>query len=501
MNLSMPVDETFCGKVALNKTNLIQPHGYLLIISRADFSILQVSENTSELLKRPLKEIPGSLLEEYLSPSQLNLLKENMQGNYNRSIPFLIDFPLGNLLSMVKLQSDYFLMEAHKGQAREEQDPFFRVFQDLKIFTAAIENTASIAEMCAIASAELKRISGFDKVMIYQFDQYWNGDVVAESMEPEMESYLGLKFPASDIPQQARELYRQMPYRLIASTDYEPVKLYPVLNPITGTFTDLSQINLRSVAAVHLEYLRNMKVMASMSTRILQNNELWGLIACHHRSPKFLSYAHCTFFELASSLLSARMAAIHLRESGAYKEQMQTLHIEIIESFYKHRSLLHSGKGIRDLLNADGVAIVSGSEIKTLGLTPSSEDLEELIFWLQSMNIQKTFTEPALAQRFEPASEYADQISGLLALPLHPEKRYYLLAFRQEEVQKISWSGNPSETVHFEPDGIQYHPRSSFRIWQQTLRGRAVEWSPEELEVAERFRNSVVDFLLNKTDI
>src|SRR5439155_4932601 len=131
-------------------------------------------------------------------------------------------------------------------------------------------------------------------VMIYQFDNNWNGTVIAEAMEAGMDSYLGLKFPASDIPKQAREMYRKNPYRFIPDVDYQPVRLYPVLNPVSGGFTDLTDSNLRSVAGVHLEYLRNMQVMASMSTRIVKEDQLWGLISCHHRTAKYLSYQMCS---------------------------------------------------------------------------------------------------------------------------------------------------------------------------------------------------------------
>ena len=500
INASLPVDETFCGKVALHKTNLIQPHGFLLIISNTGSTILQVSENTTDLLQRRLEDIPGTSLEEYLPDHQLKELKEKMF-SARESIPFLIDFPGGRHLSMVKLHRDYITLEIENlRDTPQGADNYFKVFQDLKFFSAALDNTSSTAEVCEMAIQELKRISGFDKIMIYQFDQYWNGDVIAEVMEEGMDSYLGLKFPASDIPAQARELYRQMPFRLIPNIDYEPVKLYPVLNPQTGTFTDLSQVNLRSVAAVHLEYLRNMQVCASMSTRILQNNMLWGLIACHHRTPLYLSYERCMLFELVSSLLSARIAAMQLRDAAAGKEKKLDLHRKVIEALYKNESLAKLDETVLTLLNVDGLAIVQQYAITTVGLTPAAADIDELVFWLQTINIQQNYAEVALAEQFEPAAGYPHMLCGLLAMPVDADKRYYLLAFRQEVVQKLSWSGNPSDAVQFEPDGIRYHPRASFGIWQQTVTGRSQEWSKEDLETAEKFRNAVVEFVLNKIE-
>jgi light-regulated signal transduction histidine kinase (bacteriophytochrome) len=213
------------------------------------------------------------------------------------------------------------------------------VYQELKFVIAAIEATASIEDAARLAVNELKRISGFDKVMVYQFDADWNGTVIAEAMEPEMEPYFGLKFPASDIPKQAREMYRKNPYRFIPDVAYQPVRLYPVLNPVTGGFTDLTDSNLRSVAGVHLEYLRNMRVAASMSTRIVKDEQLWGLISCHHRTAKPLSYQMCSLFELLSTIISAKVTALEQRKEYLFKSEMHTLYSRLVERIYNSRRL------------------------------------------------------------------------------------------------------------------------------------------------------------------
>ncbi|WP_114941825.1 GAF domain-containing protein, partial [Mucilaginibacter endophyticus] len=154
---------------------------------------------------------------------------------------------------------------------------------------------------------ELRRITGFDGIMMYRFDEDWNGTVIAEEKDaPELEHYLGHTFPGSDVPRQARDLYLKNSYRLIPDRDFTPVRLYPVMNPVTNTFIDLSDCNLRGVAAVHLEYLKNMNVQASMSIRVIDNGKLWGLIACHHVRPHYLSFETGAVCEMLSSVISNR---------------------------------------------------------------------------------------------------------------------------------------------------------------------------------------------------
>ena len=287
----------FCGRVPLNQTNMIQPHGVLLVVDRKDYRIIQCSENATAIFNLPPKELVGQSLLRQISEQQGQALIAQFQKEVREKLPFILTFPSGDHLVLIQAREDSFILEIENRQRRDrENDSFLSVYQPLKYAMAAVESATSTQEVCNVAATALKNISGFDKVMIYQFDEAWNGDVRAEAMEPGMDAYLGLKFPSSDIPRQARELYRRSPFRLIPDIHYQPVKLYPVINPLVNAFTDLSDSNLRSVAPVHLEYLSNMGVIASMSTRILVEGNLWGLIACHHRTPRYLSFEICALF-------------------------------------------------------------------------------------------------------------------------------------------------------------------------------------------------------------
>jgi two-component system, chemotaxis family, sensor kinase Cph1 len=495
-------DAEFCGRVPLHQTNLLQPHGILLVLDR-EFRVIQCGENVSDLLGAAAREVVGQLLSQFLIPGELEKLAMPLLQN-SSSVPVLLSFHGGQRLSIVKHDPSCYIIEVeNKVHSANEENAFIHIYEHLKRAMAAIEATATTQDACRVAIEELKRISGFDKVMVYQFDENWNGDVIAEVMEDGMDVYFGLKFPASDIPKQARELYRRTPYRLIPNTDYEPVRLYPVLNPLTSGFTDLSHSNLRSVAQVHLEYLANMKVKASMSTRILLNNELWGLIACHHRTPRYPGFEICAVFELMSNVISARIAAMHDKEQYHFRSEQQNQQNILRETAYREQSLMKAflthKMQLLHVLSAGGVVIALDGELQTVGIVPDPVQVEDLLVWVQSRVTGELYHTERLSVVYEAGAAFTETGSGLLAVPIQPDRGNFVLAFRPEVIQTVRWGGNPHDAVQFEPDGVKYHPRNSFGQWQQTVRDSARPWTAGELEMAAHFRNFMVEFTRSKT--
>ena len=475
-------DAEFCGRVPLNQTNLVQPHGVLLVIDK-ETNVLQASENTEDIFGAAAREVVSKSLSGFLSTKD-DTLKNLLDNASPEKQPLVLHLPSGNYPATLYGKETYFILEIEKQKIAAELS-FASVYQNVKQSVALIDAAATTEEACRTAAVELKKLSGFDKVMIYRFDEAWNGDVVAEAKEEEMDSYLGLKFPASDVPKQARDLYKRSPYRFIPNVDYEPVKLYPLLNPLTNAFTDLSDSNLRSVAGVHLEYLRNMKVAASMSTRILKDGELWGLIACHHRTPVYLPQDMRAVFELLSAVVTAKIGAVQVDDSLAQQTQKHAQLTKLLQAFYKQEEIKPV---LRMLLEADGVATVFGSKIETEGSTPTDHEISDLVVWLRSQEDGAILHQPKLSAVYEPAEAYSEKASGLLALPLQQEGNF-ILAFRQEEIKRIAWGGNPQEAVQFESDGKKYHPRASFRQWQQTVRQTANPWQNQVLQTASDVQN------------
>ena len=159
---------------------------------------------------------------------------------------------------------------------------FPNTYQAVRGTVADLNRASSLQELYDITARAVRALTGFDRVMVYRYDADYNGEVVAEAKRADLNSFLGLHYPASDIPAQARALYEKNWIRLISDVDYAPAPIEPADHPATGAPLDLTYSTLRSVSPIHLEYLRNMGVRASMSISLLRDDKLWGLIACHH---------------------------------------------------------------------------------------------------------------------------------------------------------------------------------------------------------------------------
>ncbi|BAV09516.1 PAS fold-containing protein [Filimonas lacunae] len=492
-------DSEFCGSLPIHYINLVQPYGVLLVLDKQALTIVQASENADEIFEQPVDQLLQQPLYNFLDAVSIDILNKKLEGNIQEKIPVSLVIKGRKLLALVHSKEKYLLVELELLDHKSDGDiSFVDVYQDVKYSMAAIDQCRSIEDVCTTAARELKKLSGFDKVMIYYFDENWNGTVVAEEREEGMESYMGFTFPASDIPKQARALYLRTPYRFIPDRDYVPVKLYPVINPLTNSFVDLSDCNIRGVAAVHVEYLKNMQVVASMSTRIIHNESLWGLIACHHRTAKPMSYQECSVFELLSNVISAKIASLQNREQMNVAATISERRTQLVEQIYTSGSIVKgfedSGDNLLSLFNAEGAVFLKEGHAVVKGKVPDKEHLEDLGLWLNAKKLQQVFYHHHLSDVYEHAVEYTNIASGVLVIPVDNVKEEYLVVFRPEVVRTINWGGNPDDAIRFEPDAKNYHPRHSFRLWKQTVRNTSLPWKHEEVQVAESIRSFIYEY-------
>ncbi len=500
-------DNDNCSLTPLHLINVIQSYGALLVLHPDTHTVIQASQNLEHYIGVTGASVLGRNLNALLTPASAGRFEKLLRlkaageqlpeelvfesnGNLFPTRVLLHHTPAGGLFEIEALES------------QKAPASFASLYKDLKQIIAAINVANTLDEVAHCALRELKHLTGFDRLMMYRFDEEWNGTVIAEVLEEGMEPYLGLCFPGSDIPRIARDLYIRNPYRHISDRNYEPVKLLPVINPVTNAFTDLSACNLRGVAAVHLEYMANMGVMASMSTRILYQDRLWGLISCHHNEVRHLSYEELAIFELLSSIISTKIVSLQNTTDSAQMMELQQVQALIMEKLLLNKGLKEGlqkeGENLCNLLQTDGVALIRKNTVFKMGTTPDNTQMEELVFWLQLNHTEKTMSWHKLAEAYEPAADFTDVASGLISLPIRPEEGEYLLGFRAEQLQHVHWGGNPEKAVAFEEDGSGLHPRSSFKSWQQTVQGTAVRWTEPQLIVAERFRHFMQDYLLRQ---
>jgi light-regulated signal transduction histidine kinase (bacteriophytochrome) len=474
--------------------------------------IVQASENTTGIFSCPVDDVLNVPLDSLITAEAAAALREKLQNDFSNKIPSVWRISGKDYVVLVHRFEKYLLVEID-GEPFESSphDAFVNVYQELKYVMTAIEGAQTLEKACELAAIELKRISGFDKVMVYKFDSDWNGYVIAEARENDMESYFRFTFPASDIPKQARQLYLKNPYRFIPDRNYKLVKLYPVINPLTSSFLDLSDCNLRSVAAVHVEYLKNMGVTASMSARILCEDQLWGLISCHHKTARHMSYEMCSVFEMLSGIISMKVASLQNQEISARQNFITATWARMVESIYRSEDLytnLLATDGVMKLLGATGIVLTNGDKFQakgdrfqargekfqTAGVVPSDQMLEELMLWLHTLELKRVYATHSLRKEYEYAKDFNGHASGMLVIPINYATGQYLILFRPEKIQVINWGGNPEDRIQFEKDEKNYHPRNSFKQWQQKVSGVSLPWRKEEMAAAETLRTFIYEY-------
>lgn len=499
-------DSDFCGNLPLNHINSIQSYGFLIVLDINRLTVIQASENLSEITGFPVREFVNTSIEEYVDGESFSRIQSLLQLGVKNRIP--LNLALGkegqfsNFQALMHVKPDYLILELEKGDQNPERS-FTAVFQEIKYIISAIEEASTVQQVCEIAIHQLRKISGFDGILMYKFDEEWNGTVVAEEKDEKLEVYIGQTFPASDVPKQARQLYLKNPYRLIPNREFIPVRLYPVINPLTNAFIDLSDCNLRSVAGVHLEYMKNMGIKSSMSIRVIYNGLLWGLISCHHIEEKYLNFEMCSVFEWLSAVISSRITLILDKEEFDFANELQRKRTVLTDLVYAEEdisnALLKEDKdSLLELFSATGALVSLNGRIQVAGQIPGKDALENLMLWLEGKNLSQVFFSNHLIGIYEDAADFSETGSGILVIPIDGKKGDFVICFRPEVVEDINWGGNPNEAINFEKDGKSYHPRNSFKMWKQTVRQHSLSWRKQEIEVAESLRSFLFEFRIKQ---
>jgi len=500
--MSTPVsqaDLSQCDREPIHLLGGLQPHGVLLAFSEPELTLAVVSANTEALLGRAPEALLGRALSEVLPPASLAVLTQALAR------------PLGRVLHLeVAGRAFAGLVHRSDGLTLLELEPVEEgalaegeALAAVDVLLSPLHRAQGPQALLQAVADAVRTLTGFDRVMVYRFDADWHGEVVAESLARGVEGFLGMHFPASDIPAQARALYVRNTLRLIADAGARPVPLVPAVLPALGRPLDLSGAALRSVSPVHLEYLANMAVGASFSVSLLREGNLWGLIACHHGSPRHVPPGARHACDVLARLLSLQLAT---EERGAAAEELarraglqSQLREQLSESAASLTSALAQREGLLlALTGAQGAALVLGDAPVLVGKTPPGKEVQALATWLRGQPFEVPFHTARLATLYPEAEAYAEVASGLLAVRLDPVAPRFALWFRPEVARTVTWAGDPRKPVVPGPGAERLHPRASFQAWKQELRGTSLPWSPVDLEQARRFREGLVGVVLRQ---
>jgi chemotaxis family two-component system sensor kinase Cph1 len=499
------VDLTACDREPIHIVGSIQPHGFLLTLDAASLAIVQASANA------PAGTEVGAALETAL-PELVPIVRRYLDDQPTEDGAHYL-----RTVTLAAAASQAYEVAAHRVgdlvvvELEEFADPSVEAGLDalslrLRAFVQRLRVARTVEDLCAIVAEDVRHVTGFDRALIYRFDRDWHGTVLAEAGNGNLPSYLDLRFPASDIPVQARELYRRNRLRIIPDAGYAPVPIRPTLTP-AGPPLDLSQSVLRSVSPVHVEYMRNMGTMASMSVSILIDDRLWGLISCHNAEPKRVPLQARNACDFLTQIFALQLSA---RERGAQAEQrlaLGAIQARLLGFMAEEDSfvdgLLKHPDDVMALVNAAGAAIVTGDRCRLIGATPGETEVRGLYDWLSAReDADEVFSTDALSDLLPMAEAFAAQASGLLAISVSKRYASYILWFRPEVVRTVKWGGNPAKPATQDPEGgpDRLHPRKSFEIWKETVKGRSLPWSLPEVEAAKDLRSSVLGIVLRRAE-
>jgi light-regulated signal transduction histidine kinase (bacteriophytochrome) len=368
-----------------------------------------------------------------------------------------------------------------------------RLLSRMEIASSSFDEASTLLELCEAAARQFRILTGYDRVMVYCFEDDGAGVVLAEDRRAGIHSFLNHHFPAGDIPRQARALYVRNLLRVIPRVDYVPAVIEPSQE---GAPLDMSDSILRSVSPVHLQYLKNMGIAASASVSIVKDGALWGLIACHNEIPRGIFYdirAACR--TLASGLarqIKSREETETYRDRLRLRSSADTLIAALESGVRLDEEIPHHLSEFLRLVAADGFAVVGENGISSIGLCPSEGQIKILAGWITEKTTEAVYYTRHLSDSFGPATEFGSAGAGVLTLQMSFPERLILIWFRAEELQVVEWAGNPHKASDI-PPGEKLTPRASFESWQETVQGRSRAWTPAEVEAATRLRSDLTE--------
>jgi light-regulated signal transduction histidine kinase (bacteriophytochrome) len=499
------VDLTNCDREPIHLLGAVQSFGFLIGVASTDWTVTRVSRNAYDWIDATPESLLGRPLDQFFTHDAIHTIRGHLQTAVFTDtaarafgVPILVGGPRFDLA--VHVVGDTVVIECEP--CSEEQSVNSSAL--VRAMVSRLQQTQDLRAFYRVAAREMRALTGFDRVMIYKFDHDGSGEVIAETARSGLESYLGLHYPASDIPRQARILYERNWLRIIPDISTKPSPIEPALDK-EGRPIDLSMSVLRSVSPIHIEYLQNIGVDASMSVSIMRETRLWGLFACHHYGKHNVPFERRTAAELFGQMFSLLMESRERENESAYEARARKLHNQLITVMAaeatRFESIVSHLDEMADLLACDGVGVAIGGRTVMHGIAPSPDQFADLIGYLNTRDMDEVYASHELGAEFEPARAFADKVSGVLVVPLSRPARDYLVFFRKEVARTVNWAGDPTKPATVGPHGVRLTPRKSFELWRETVQGQSIPWQAADVRIAESLRVSLLEVILRLSDI
>lgn len=501
MHDASTVDLTNCDREPIHIPGSIQAHGALLVCDTSGGIILHQSTNAPEFLGAPA-DMVGLRLEEALGSDVAHTLRNAFATSDDPSRAALrmkLSLPAG-AFDVAVHRTDQGAIIEFEPHAQHSDQPL----ETARMLITRIRAISGIDELVEKSARLMFAMLGYDRVMIYRFEHDGAGKVVSEHKRRDLESFKGQYFPASDIPKQARILYLKNTIRVISDANDTRVPLVPGIGE-DGNPIDLSYAHLRSVSSIHCEYLRNMGVAASMSISIVVDGELWGLIACHHYSPRALPMQQRVAAEMFGEFFSLHLSALKQKQILSTAQVARRSLDRFLQSASQtadtNQLLRESLSEFSKIMPCDGVGLWVEGKWTSLGLVPPLPVLPNIVELVGRAGGGRIWGTDQLTEHLPEASSFASDVCGVLAIPLSQRPKDYLFFFRRELVQTLNWAGNPDKSYESGPLGDRLTPRKSFALWKETVHQKAQRWTDEEREIGEAIRAVLVEVVLHHNEM
>lgn len=488
-------DLSNCEREEIHLAGSIQPHGALLVVSEPDHRVIQASANAAAFLNlkqvigMPLAELDGDLLFRILPH-----LDPTSQG-----LPIAVRCRIGRPAA----EFDGLLHRPPAGGLiieLERAGPSVDLTRQIASALEKIRTATSLRALCDEAATLFQDRTGYDRVMVYRFDDEGHGEVFSERRKPELEAYLGNRYPATDIPQMARRLYERTRVRVLVDVNYEPVPLQPRLSPLTGRDLDMSLCFLRSMSPIHLQYLKNMGVGATLVVSLVVGGKLWGLIACHHYEPRFIYFELRAVCELLAEAIATRIAALESFAQSQSEIFVQRLGQRMIEAISREgdwrAAIFDSSQSILQPLGASGSALIYEGQIISAGEVPGTQEIREIGAWLDTKRDNAVWATASLGLDEPQFAGITKVASGIAVTPISNNPGEYLIWFRPERIRTVTWGGDPLKPFVIGSNPSDLSPRRSFAQWHQLVEGTSEPWTSADISAARMIGQTVADIVL-----
>ena len=484
-----------CEREQIHLAGGIQPHGALITVRESDLTILQASANAAAFLgldaplqDRNLRALGGDVWK-----------RAQDMPNHPDVIPYVARCRLADPRRAVNA----LLHRAAGGELVveiEDVAPLPNLAGDIERALQTIMSAGSLASLSDAAARIFEEIAGYDRVMIYRFDEEGHGEVFAETRKPELEAFLGNRYPASDIPQIARRLYMRNRVRILGDVQYAAAPIEPRVSPLTGQELDMSLCFLRSASPIHVQYLKNMGVTATLVVSLMVGDKLWGLVSCHHYSPRFLPFEMRSVCELLAEAIGTRIAALESFARGQCELAARRLEQRMIASISRdgdwRGALFDGARPLLLPLGASGAALIFEGQIQTIGETPGAEAIRALAQWLKPRFVEGFYATASLGAEAPAFAELTGVAAGIAAARVSGDGDELLIWFRHERVRTITWGGKPFKSPSENDDPSELSPRRSFAQWHQVVEGTSDPWTPTDIATARMIGASVTDVIM-----